>query len=130
ELGKYFLGELLKIDGVKVYGPTEFEDRTSVVTFNVGGGFGANHERIARGLDDHGISVRDGCFCAHIYTSQLLNAPRIAHEIRTLLGKAGVKKDLLMLPGAVRASFAFYNNLDDAYKAVVAIKEISTRMNY
>jgi cysteine desulfurase/selenocysteine lyase len=130
ELGKYFLGEMQKIDGIKVYGPTEFDDKTSIVTFNVGGGFGVNHEKTARELDERGISVRDGCFCAHIYTSQLLNAPRIAHEIRTLLGKAGVKKDLLMLPGAVRASFAFYNNLDDAYKAVSAIKEISAGAKY
>jgi len=94
------------------------------VTFN-NAAMGRNHEEFAQRLDSHGISVRDGCFCAHVYTSQLLGAPRLVHEIRTGLMKLGAPKGPLMIPGAVRASFAFYNTLEDAYKAVVAIKEIT-----
>jgi selenocysteine lyase/cysteine desulfurase len=38
--------------------------------------------------------------------------------------KLGLFKDLLMLPGAVRTSFAFYNTIDEAYKTAQAIREI------
>jgi cysteine desulfurase/selenocysteine lyase len=127
ELGKYFVGELEKIKGIRIYGPKDFKDRTAVVTFN-NTHMGRNHEEFAQRLDRYGISVRDGCFCAHMYTSQLLGAPRILQEFRTLAMKGGViPKGLLMIPGAVRASFAFYNTLEDAYKAVIAINAISRK---
>jgi len=124
ELGEYFVGELRKIKGLKIYGPREFENRIAVVTFN-NAAMGRNHEDLAQQLDRHGISVRDGCFCAHIYTSQLLGAPRLVHEIRTGLLNVGFPKGPLMIPGAVRASFAFYNTMEEAYKAVVAIRAIT-----
>lgn len=124
ELGKYFLRELQKIDGIRIYGPTEFKDKTAVVSFN-NTYMGKNHELFAQQLNKHGISVRDGCFCSHIYTSQLLGAPKLVHETRTLLMKLGAPKGPLMIPGAVRVSFAFYNTLGDAYKAVKAIYNIT-----
>lgn len=124
ELGEYFVGELQKIRGIRIYGPWEFENRTAVVAFN-NAAMGRNHEKFAQQLDRHGISVRDGCFCAHIYTSQLLGAPGLVHEIRTGLLDVGFPKGPLMIPGAVRASFAFYNTVEDVYKAVVAIREIT-----
>jgi len=125
ELGKYFAGELEKIDDVKIYGPRKFEDRTAVVTINIGSYLRRNYDSIARMLDDQGISVRDGCFCAHIYVAGLFGIPTIAYEARTALMKIGVSEKILKLPGAVRFSFAFYNTLEDAYKAVVAIRGMS-----
>ena len=124
ELGKYFVGELQKIDGITIYGPKEYEDRTAVVSFN-NSTMGKNHEEVARELDRRGISVRDGCFCAHIYTSQNLGAPTIVNDMRVWLMGIGFPKGLLLLPGAVRTSFGFYNTLEDAYKTVVAIRELS-----
>jgi cysteine desulfurase/selenocysteine lyase len=125
ELGKYLLGELRKIEGVRVYGPTEFKDRASVVTFNVGPLMRKSYDRVAQELDKRGVSVRDGCFCAHIYLARLFGVPKFAHEARTGLVKLGVSKEVFKVPGAVRASFAFYNNLSDAHRAVVAVREVA-----
>jgi len=127
ELGNYFLKELLKIKGIRVYGPNEFRDRTAVVTFNIGPFTRKNYDEIAQELDKKDISVRDGCFCAHIYAAKLLGLPKIVHEARTGLMKLGVSGEMLKLPGAVRVSFAFYNNLEDAHRAVVAIRELSNK---
>lgn len=126
ELGKYFMGELQKIKNIRIYGPKEFKDRNAVVSFN-NSTMGRNHEGVAKELDEYGISVRDGCFCSHVYTSQLLGAPQSVQGIRTLLLKLGFPKGPLMIPGAVRASFAFYNTLGDAYSAVNAIEEITNK---
>lgn len=125
ELGKYFVGELQKINKVRIYGPTEFKDRISVVAFNVDSFRKKNYDEVAKRLDQKGISIRDGCFCAHIYTAKVLGLPSFIHEGRTALMKVGISEDLIKLPGAVRASFAFYNNLEDAYKTVNAIRDIS-----
>jgi len=127
ELGKYFIGELQNIDGITILGPKEFKDKIAVVTFN-DTLLGRNHEEAAKELDKRGISVRDGCFCAHIYTSHLLGAPRLIHQLRTTLMNIGFPERPLMVPGAVRVSFAFYNTLEDAYKAVKAVDEI-TKIN-
>ena len=125
ELTKYFIGELEKIDGVRVYGPKSLEDRTAVVSFNIGSFTKKNYDLVARELDSRGISVRDGCFCTHILTAKIVGLPRWVHEVRTGMMKLGLSADMLKLPGAVRASFSFYNNLEDAHKAVSAIREIS-----
>ena len=122
-LADYFIGELQKIKGIRIYGPPNMKNRTAVITFT-GKALGMDHERIAQELDQRGISVRDGCFCAHLYVSQQLGAPAIVHEARTAMMKLGLFENLLMLPGAVRVSFAFYNTIDEAHMAVEAIGEI------
>ncbi|NDP19767.1 MAG: aminotransferase class V-fold PLP-dependent enzyme [Paludibacter sp.] len=122
-LGKLFISELMTIPKIKILGPTDMKLRSSIVTFT-GKAFGTDHEHLARELDKKGISVRDGCFCAHIYVSKQLGAPDLVHEIRTSMMKLGIFNDVLMLPGAVRASFAFYNNVDEVYKTAEAIRNI------
>jgi len=122
-LGKYFFNELKTIPKINILGPTDVKHRNAIVTFT-GAALGVDHEHMACELDRRGISVRDGCFCAHIYVSRQLGAPDIMHEIRTGMMKLGLFKDLLMLPGAVRTSFAFYNTIDEAYKTAQAIREI------
>jgi cysteine desulfurase / selenocysteine lyase len=126
-IGKYFLGELQKIDRVRVYGPADFSrgDRSALFAFNIGNFLLKNYGEVAQKLDKRGVSVRDGCFCAHPYVAKLIGLPSIAHEARTGLMKLGVSGEMIKLPGAVRAAFAYYNNLEDAYKAVRAIDEIS-----
>lgn len=124
-LGKLFISELMTIPKIKILGPTDIKSRNSIVTFT-GKTFGTDHERIACELDKQGISVRDGCFCAHIYVSSQLGAPEIVHEIRTSMMKLGVFSDLMLIPGAVRISFAFYNNVDEVYKTVETIRRIMT----
>ncbi|WP_455369602.1 aminotransferase class V-fold PLP-dependent enzyme, partial [[Eubacterium] cellulosolvens] len=127
ELASYFIKELQKIDRVTIYGPTNLKDRTAVVSFNIDHFLKKNYDQVARELDNQGISVRDGCFCTHIYASQMLGLPRAVNEGRTVLMKMGASKNVVKLPGAVRASFAFYNNLEDAYKAVCAIRDIAAK---
>jgi cysteine desulfurase/selenocysteine lyase len=125
EIVSYFTSELHKIKGIKLYGPIDNKDRTSVVSFNVGTFAKKNYDKVARELDNRGISTRDGCFCAHIYTARLLGLPNWVPETRAGLMKLGVSERMLKPYGAVRTSFAFYNTLEDAYKTVMAIKEIA-----
>lgn len=125
EVGKYFLGQLLKIPGVNIYGPTDFKNRTSTIAFNVGSYKRKNYDKVAQELDKEGISLRDGCFCAHIYAAQLLGIPKILNDARAGLMKIGVSAELMKLPGAVRASFAFYNTPEEAYTALTKIEKIA-----
>jgi cysteine desulfurase/selenocysteine lyase len=124
-LGEYFINELQKIKGIRIYGPKEFSNRTSVVMFNIGAFTRLNYDRVAKKLDKKGISVSDGCFCAHIYAAKLIGLPRVVLEIRTGLMKLGVNEKMLKPFGAVRASFAFYNTLEDAYETIAALRELS-----
>ncbi|MGE5355221.1 MAG: aminotransferase class V-fold PLP-dependent enzyme [Deltaproteobacteria bacterium] len=122
-LGQMFFTELLSIPQIKVLGPQEISKRGPVVTFTTST-LGMDHERIACELDKYGISVRDGCFCAHIYVSQKLGAPDLVHELRTGMMKLGLFKDMLMLPGAVRASFAFYNTPSEVTRTADVLRRI------
>ncbi|MFA6088849.1 MAG: aminotransferase class V-fold PLP-dependent enzyme [Candidatus Woesearchaeota archaeon] len=123
ELAKYFSGELSKIKSIRQYGPSDFNMRTGILPFNIGCFIRKNYDDVANYLDTKGISVRDGCFCTHIYTAKMIGLPRIVHEGRTLLLNAGISDKLLKLPGTVRASFAFYNTIEEAHKVVNAIRE-------
>jgi cysteine desulfurase/selenocysteine lyase len=125
ELGRYFLKELQKIEGVRVYGPLEFKDRIAVVTFNIGSFEKKTYEEVAREMDRRGISVRDGCLCAHIYAAQQIGLPKVLHEARAAFMSVESLKDLITTIGAVRVSFGFYNSMEDAFKALRAIKEIA-----
>jgi len=135
-LGQYFLAEVRKIPGITVLGPNELIDRTSVFSFVVGPEkpllrmplhLTKNYDEIAVALDDYGISVRDGCFCAHIYIAHLLELPSYLNTSRTLVMKAGVDENMFKLPGAVRVSFSFYNTLGEAYTLIRALREIRKR---
>ncbi|MBT4651664.1 aminotransferase class V-fold PLP-dependent enzyme [Candidatus Woesearchaeota archaeon] len=124
ELGKYFVEELEKIKDIRIYGPKDFENRTAVVTFNLGHVLKKSYDHVAQELDRKGISVRDGCFCSHILGGKLVGYS-LGHEARALAMNLGFSKGMMKLPGAVRASFSFYNNLMDAYKTVEEIREIA-----
>lgn len=122
-MGSYFAGEAGKIEGVKLYGPSDFKDRSAVVSLNIGSSI-RKYDTIERELDKRGISVRGGCFCSHIYTSKLLGVPVPDFE-RKATDMRNVPDGMIKLPGAVRFSFAFYNSLEDTYQAVEAVKDIA-----
>ncbi|QCX01756.1 cysteine desulfurase [Aggregatimonas sangjinii] len=84
ELLKYATNELLKIDGLKIYGTAE--KKTSVVSFNIKG---LHPYDIGSILDKLGIAVRTGHHCAQPIM------------------------DYYKIPGTVRASFAFYNTKEE-----------------
>jgi cysteine desulfurase/selenocysteine lyase len=133
-LGHYFMNEVRKIPGITVLGPNQSADRASLFTFVVRPAKSLvqqlplhvtrNYDKIAVALDNHGISVRDGCFCAHIYVAHLLELQSYLNAARTVLMKTGVNEDMFKLPGGVRVSFSFYNTLGEAYRLIQALKEV------
>lgn len=93
ELLDYATAELLKIEGLKIYGTAE--QKTSVISFNI------EHIHpydIGTILDKLGIAVRTGHHCAQPIM------------------------DFYKIPGTVRASFSFYNTKKEVDVLVEGVK--------
>jgi len=84
QLLEYATQELLKIEGLKIYGTAK--NKTSVISFNIEGIHPYDMGSI---LDKLGIAVRTGHHCAQPIM------------------------DFYKIPGTVRASFAFYNTVEE-----------------
>jgi len=93
ELLEYATEKLLEIEGLKIYGTG---NKTSVVSFNIEG---IHPYDIGTIVDKLGIAVRTGHHCAQPIM------------------------DFFKIPGTVRASFAFYNTLEEVDALVNAIKK-------
>ncbi len=93
ELIRYATDELLKIDGLRIYGTAE--QKTSVISFNIEG---IHPYDIGTILDKLGIAVRTGHHCAQPIM------------------------DFYQIPGTVRASFSFYNTKDEVDILVQGVK--------
>ena len=94
ELLRYATKELLKIEGLKIYGP--LNNKTSVISFNLKG---IHPYDVGSILDKMGIEVRTGHHC----TQPIM--------------------DFYKIPGTVRASFAFYNTLEEVDALANAVKK-------
>lgn len=94
ELLKYATEKLLEIEGLKIYGTGP--DKTSVVSFNIEG---IHPYDIGTIVDKLGIAVRTGHHCAQPIM------------------------DFYKIPGTVRASFAFYNTIEEVDALVNAVKK-------
>ena len=94
ELLEYATSELLKIEGLKIYGTSE--QKTSVISFNLEG---IHPYDVGTLLDKMGIAVRTGHHCAQ--------------PIMTFYN----------IPGTVRASFAFYNTKAEVEALVAGVKK-------
>lgn len=94
ELLHYATKKLLEIEGLKIYGTGP--DKTSVVSFNIEG---IHPYDIGSIVDKMGIAVRTGHHC----TQPIM--------------------DFYKIPGTVRASFAFYNTMDEVDALVKAVKK-------
>ena len=107
---------------IEVYGlkdPDNFVDRLAVVPFNVKG---VPHALVAAILAyEHGIGVRSGCFCAHPYIKFLLNVA--GRDERELIHSV-LHNDRSHIPGAVRASFGFYNVEEEVDRLIDALERI------
>lgn len=89
--------KLLEIEGVKIYGPElSGGNKTSVVSFNIEG---IHPYDIGTIIDKQGIAVRTGHHCAQ----PIMN--------------------FFEIPGTIRASFAFYNTIEEIDLMVTAIKK-------
>ena len=93
ELLAYGTAELLKIEGVKIYGTTA--EKTAVISFNVGE---IHPYDIGVILDKLGIAVRTGHHCAQPIM------------------------DFYKIPGTIRASFSFYNTKEEIDVFVTGLK--------
>ncbi|UJH68959.1 aminotransferase class V-fold PLP-dependent enzyme [Allomuricauda sp. SCSIO 65647] len=93
ELLEYATEELLKIEGLKIYGTAK--EKTSVISFNIEG---FHPYDIGTILDKLGIAVRTGHHCAQPIM------------------------DFYRIPGTVRASFSFYNTKEEIEAMVEAVK--------
>ena len=91
---QYATAELSKILGLRIYGTGK--DKTSVISFNIDG---IHPYDIGTILDKLGIAVRTGHHCAQPIMSYF------------------------NIPGTVRASFAFYNTLEEVDLLVAGVKK-------
>jgi cysteine desulfurase/selenocysteine lyase len=93
ELLEYATEELLKIDGLKIYGTAK--NKTSVISFNIEN---VHPYDIGSILDKLGIAVRTGHHCAQPIM------------------------DFYKIPGTVRASFSFYNTKEEVDTLVAGVE--------
>ena len=97
DLTEEILPKLLKIDGIKVYGPQDPNKHTATFAFNLKG---IHPHDVATALDMNGIAVRAGHHCA-----------------QPLM-------DYLNLTATARASFYFYNTVDEGNKLVDSLEQV------
>ena len=95
ELLNYATAELLKIPGLRIYGTQP--EKSGVISFNVDG---VHFFDLGTMLDKFGIAVRTGHHCAD---------PLMAH---------------FGIQGTVRASFAFYNTMEEIDMFIEALKKV------
>lgn len=123
ELTAHALQRLAGIDGIRVYGdgcPGRAGSRLGVIPFNLAS---RSHFHVAAVLSaEHGIGVRNGCFCAHPYLMHLLQiTPAEVRQIRDRMAQG----DRGTMPGMVRVSFGLFNTVDDVDRLADALQEIA-----
>jgi cysteine desulfurase/selenocysteine lyase len=123
ELTRHALQRLAAIDGLRLYGdprPERATSRLGVVPFNL---VTRSHFLVAGVLSaEHGIGVRNGCFCAHPYVTHLLGlTPSAARLVREQVARG----DRRAMPGMVRASFGLFNTIEDVDRLADALQQIA-----
>jgi cysteine desulfurase/selenocysteine lyase len=96
KLTEYVLAELKKIDGIRLLGPLDPHHRAPIFSIAVDG---VHAHDLATFFDMRGISVRAGHHCCH-----------------PLMMK-------LELPATCRASFSFYNTIEEADLFIAALRD-------
>ena len=100
ELLKYATEKLLSINGMKIYGTSK--NKTSVISFNIDGIHAYDLGTI---IDKLGIAIRTGQHCAQPIM------------------------DFYGISGTARASFAFYNTIDEIDQFIIGIKKAITMLS-
>lgn len=99
ELLAYATKELLAIEGLKIYGESKY--KASVISFLIEG---IHPYDLGTIVDKMGVAVRTGHHCAQPIM------------------------DAFNIPGTVRASFAFYNTLNDVDRLITAVKKAANML--
>ncbi len=122
ELMAYAMDRLRGVPGLVVHGPTEnlgSTGKVGVVPFTIAG---IDHGLIAAVLGyEHGVAVRNGCFCAHPYIAHLLE---ISPADSMTWVEQAKNDDKRGAPGMVRISFGCYNTMHDVDVAVRGLEQI------
>jgi selenocysteine lyase/cysteine desulfurase len=122
ELTEYAMRRMQEIGSVRFYGdtdPADADKKVGVIPFNLGD---TPHSLVAAILAaEHGIGVRNGCFCAH---------PLILHLLEVGAAQAAqVRADIMAgnrstIPGLIRASLGVYSTREDVDLFVEALKRV------
>lgn len=124
ELTAHALNRLKEIPKVHVYGDLDQHNaanRLGVISFSVDD---VPHSLVASVLNyEHGIGVRSGCFCAHVYVKCLLN---VSDDDAREMEREILARDRSRLPGTVRASFGIYNTIEEVDRFVSAVADIAS----
>lgn len=123
ELTSYTLERMREVEGLRIFGdpdPAAAGTRLGVIPFNVGD---LSHFLVAAILGtEHGIGVRNGCFCAHPYLLHLLGvSDDKAREVREHI----LTRQKGEMPGMVRVSFGMYNTVDEVDVLIGALCDIA-----
>ncbi len=118
------LSALKGMEGLTLFGQSDPElrrDRLGVITMAARD---FDHAHLAAALGyEHGIGVRNGCFCAQPYVRELLGVSD--QEMQQILRKlaCGEHTDV---PGMVRMSLGVYNTAEEVDQFVDALRQVLT----
>lgn len=120
-LTSYLLRGLQSIPGLRVLGPGIGADRVGVVSFDLEH---VPHSLVAAFLaHEHGIGVRNGCFCAHPAILHLLDLRKEESERARDLLRQGIHGGA---PGAVRVSLGLQNTRSEVDRLLAALRELAS----
>jgi selenocysteine lyase/cysteine desulfurase len=123
DLTHYATVRLGRVPGLTLHGPVNpgpIGSKVGVIPFTLDG---LDHGLVASVLGyEHGVGVRNGCFCAQPYIAHLLRLS--GTDARRRLGQArdGEHRGA---PGMVRISFGCYNDLADVDRAIGALERLA-----
>lgn len=122
QLMKHLVTSLQSHPNIILYGDNQSihpQERVGVLCFNIKD---LNHALVAAILSfEYGISVRNGCFCAHPYIHHLLDLS--PQEIR-IQQRQILQSNFHNVVGMVRVSFGMYNQMKEVNYFLNAIEEI------
>jgi len=123
ELTTYALIKLRAIGALRLYGQSDTDaetDRLGVIPLTVQG---MSHFQVAAILSaEWAIGVRNGCFCAHPYSTHLLE---LRDEALRRMHSDIMVEDRRKLPGMVRISFGMYNSREEVDVLAEALGQIA-----
>ncbi|SJZ42895.1 aminotransferase class V-fold PLP-dependent enzyme [Garciella nitratireducens] len=122
ELTHYLISKLKKYPEIILYENIDslsIDTKVGVVPFNIKG---LNHALVAAILSyEYGISVRNGCFCAHPYIHHLL---KLSPQQIYMQQKQILQSNYYHVVGMIRISFGMYNQIEEIKHFLTAIEEI------
>lgn len=122
QLAAYAQARLAAVPGLEQYVMWSGEPRIGVVTGNLRG---YHHNLLATVLSaEHGIGVRDGCFCAHPLMLRLL---RVDAAQADCARRALLDGHVQAVPGAVRISTGVSTGTDDVDAVCDALDDLVER---